>query len=348
MKILQIMAGARHGGAETAFVDMCIAMKEAGIEQEIATRSNDSRVPRLHQAGLKVHQLPFGGSIDIYTKWKLKKIIGDFRPQIVQSWMSRASSKMMKSDGSFLNVSRLGGYYGLKYFKNTDYFISITPDIKDYLIKSGIRPDKIRHINNFAETEKVLTPLRRADLNTPEHAVVILALSRLHDAKALDVLIKSVVDLPDIHVWLAGEGPLRGELEKLACDLGIAERIHFLGWRNDRAALLQACDICVFPSRYEPFGTVFVQAWGNKTPVICSLSDGPRQFVRHGEDGLLFPVDDVAALTAEIKKLINDKDLRNDLINRGYERYRAEFTKENTVKAYLDFYRDILRESEIR
>lgn len=342
------MAGARHGGAETAFVDMCIAIKEAGVEQEIATRSNDIRVKRLQEAGLKVHCLPFGGSIDFYTGWKLKNIIRHFRPQIVQSWMSRASSKMVKSDGSFLNVSRLGGYYNLKYFRNTDYFVTITPDIRGYLMKSGIATDKIRHINNFAETESAAQPVSRASLQTPENAVVLLALSRLHEAKALDVLIKAVADLPDVHVWLAGEGPLRAELEQLARDLGIADRIHFLGWRNDRAALLQACDICVFPSRYEPFGTVFVQAWGSKTPVICSLSDGPRQFVRDGEDGLLFPIDDVAALKTAIEKLVGNESLRDTLIENGFARYQNEFTKEKSVQAYLRYYEDILRESEIR
>lgn len=350
-KILQVMAGAKHGGAETAFVDMCLALHEAGVKQEIATRANDNRVGRLRAAGLKVHCLPFGGAIDLYTTWKLKKIIADFQPRIVQSWMARASWKLPKSDGNHLNVSRLGGYYDLKYFRNTDYFETITPDIRDYLIKNGIAADRVRHINNFAETETVATQVRRSDLQTPEDAIVLLALSRLHDAKALDILIRAVAGLTpqneNVHVWLAGEGPKRSELEQLAQDLNIAGRIHFLGWRNDRAALLQACDICVFPSRYEPFGTVFVQAWANKVPVICSLSDGPRQFVSDMDDGLLFPIDDVDALKSAIQKLVADAGLRQSLVERGFARYQAEFTKEKTVAAYLSFYKEILRREEI-
>lgn len=347
-RILQMMAGAAHGGAETAFVDMCIAMKDVGIEQEIVTRGNSpDRVKRLKNAGLTVHCLPFGGKVDFYTPWQIKKIIKNFKPQIVQSWMSRAASKMVKSDKTFLNVSRLGNEYKLKYFAHTDCFVAITPSIREYLIHEGVAPDKIRHINNFAETEIVEHKINRAELNTPEDAVVLLSLARLHEAKALDVLIRAVVDLPQVHAWLAGEGPLRGELEQLAKNLGIAERIHFLGWRNDRAALLEASDICVFPSRFEPFGTVFVQAWANRTPLISSTADGPRQFVRDGEDGLIFPIDDVAALKKAIEKLIADSSLRERLVDNGYVRYQNEFTKEKTVQAYLDFYDEIMRREDI-
>ena len=64
MRIMQVMAGAEHGGAETAFVDMCLALKEAGAVQHIVTRANDLRVPQLRAAGLQVDCLPFGGAID--------------------------------------------------------------------------------------------------------------------------------------------------------------------------------------------------------------------------------------------------------------------------------------------
>ena len=79
MKILQVMAGNDHGGAETAFVDMCIAMHEAGMEIEVATRANPVRVPALEAAGIKVHTLPFGGPIDVFTGWKLGRIIKQIR-----------------------------------------------------------------------------------------------------------------------------------------------------------------------------------------------------------------------------------------------------------------------------
>ena len=346
------MAGGEHGGAETAFVDMCIAMRDAGIDIEVATRANDVRVPRLKEAGLMVHTLPFGGPIDIFTPWKLGRIIRDFKPLIVQTWMSRAAQKTpnwmaTKTPQRYLVVSRVGGYYKVRHFKNSDYFNTITPDLKRLLVDGGIAENKVRFINNFAETEPVAASVQKPDMDTPPDAPVLLSLGRLHDNKAHDILIRALAELPGVYAWIAGEGPARDELQKLAADLNVADRTKFLGWRTDRAALLHACDICVFISRVEAFGTVFVQAWAEKTPVIVSDSDGPRQFCRDGEDSLMVPKNNVQALKDAVQRLLSDRALREKLTENGYARYRNEFTKEKTVAAYIDFFIEILKRENI-
>lgn len=348
MRILQVMAGAPHGGAETAFVDMCIALSEAGEDIEVVTRKNPVRVPRLEKAGIKVHTLPFGGKLDFLTPLRMRKIIRKFRPQIVQTWMSRASQKTPSSKSvsgapPYLVVSRLGGYYKITHFKNTDYFTTITPDIARFLQDNGVPAEKVRHINNFAETEDVVKPVDRADYGTPAGAPLLLALGRLHESKAFDTLMKALQQTKGTYLWIAGEGPDREKLEDLCRTLGLEKRVMFLGWRDDRAALFQAADICIFPSRYEPFGTVFVQAWAQKTPLITTDADGPRQFVKNEEDGLVVPIDDVVAMTAAINRMVTDRGLQEELVQNGYRRYLNEFTKEKTVGAYLDYYQDILK-----
>lgn len=347
LRILEVLAGADHGGAETAFVDTAIALQESGQILEIATRPHDMRVPALKKAGMVVHELPFGGPLDFYTLLALRKISQRFLPNIVQSWMSRAAQKMPRWNENmgiprYLNVARLGGYYKLKYFKNADYFTTITPDIRRYLMDCGVPGEKVRHINNFAETEPVARAINRSDCGVPKDALLLLGLGRLHSAKAFDTLIRAVAALPGAYLWIAGEGPERSALERLIRDLDVADRIRLLGWRSDRAALLKACDICCFTSRYEPFGTVFVQAWAQKTPLIVSDADGPRQFVRHEEDGLIVPKDDETALRAAILRLSADKGLQAKLTQAGYQRYKSEFMKEKTIEAYLEWFHEIL------
>jgi glycosyltransferase involved in cell wall biosynthesis len=340
------MAGAEHGGAETAFVDTCVALHEAGETVEVVTRANDVRLPRLVDAGIAVHTLPFGGALDVFTPLRLSAIIKKFQPDIVQTWMARACAKTPrwhKGAGvpRYAVVARLGGYYKLKYFKTADYFMTVTPDVKRYLVEQGVPENRIRAVNNFAETESVIEPIRRADFGTPENAPLLLGLGRLHESKAFDTLIRAVAKLPGVYLWIAGEGPLRAELEKLIAGLELAGRVKLLGWRSDRAALFQACDICTFSSRHEPFGTVFVQAWAQRTPLITTNSDGPRQFVRHEEDGLIVPVDDEASLVAAIERLIGDAALRARLVENGFARYQGEFTRERTMREYLAFYHAI-------
>lgn len=347
LRILQIMAGAAHGGAEAAYIDMCLALKAAGQDVVAVTRPHKIREDVLRQAGITVHLLPFGGAVDIYTRFKIRRIIKAFKPDIVQTWMSRAAQKTprwtKRMDVPYYPVlARLGGYYKLAHFKETDFFVGNTPDIKRFLIEEGVAPDRAAHINNFAEIEIADAPASRVAENTPEDAKLIVALGRLHKAKAFDVLMRAVTNHPGVHVWIGGEGKLREALEALRAELGLEDRVHFLGWREDRAALLQAADICVVPSRFEPFGNVFVQAWSQKTPLITTASEGPRQYVRDGEDALVVPVDDVDALSAAIGRALGDPALCAKMVENGYKRFLREFTKEQSVGQYMALYRTMM------
>lgn len=342
MRVLQVMAGAAQGGAETAFEDICLALHEDGIDLRVVMKGNNTgRAARLRAAGINVTLLPFGGAVDVYTSWRLKKIIRDYKPQIVQTWMSRAAMKAPRVPG-VVNIARLGGYYNLKYFKTMDYFVANTPDIQSYLLREGVAPGLVAHINNFAPEEKAAQPVSKMELHTPETAKVAVALARYHPVKALDILIRAAAPIDNLHIWLAGQGDEEQNLRQLAADLNVADRIHFLGWRNDRAALLKASDICVVPSRSEPFGNVMVQAWAQRVPLICSNSQGPAQYARPGQDCLMFPIDDVPELEKSLRAVLDDKELATRLTDNGYARYLNEFSKEKTVAAYTDFYRAVL------
>lgn len=346
MRVLQVMAGAEKGGAETAFVDMCVALAARGVTQHVVTRANDTRVARLRAAGIDVTTLPFGGRVDIFTPLMMRRIIKKFAPDIVQTWMSRAADKTPGWSGKtakrYYKICRLGGYYKLKYFRGADHFVTITPDIKKYLIDNGIAEKNGTHINNFAEVDAPKIMYDRADYDVPEEACLIVTLGRLHTSKAFDTLIRAVSHVPDVYVWIGGDGPEHDALQTLVRELGLSDRVRFLGWVDDRAALLEAGDICVFPSRYEPFGTVFVQAWASKIPLITSDADGPRQFVHDGIDGLMFAVDDVDALAAQIVKLKSNRLLQEQLIVAGYDRYKSEFTVDQTVDAYMALYQKVI------
>lgn len=348
MKILQVMAGGKFGGAETAFVDICIALHEAGEHVEVVTRANDLRVSKLKDAGIPVHILPFGGTVDVYSRWKMLKIIKAFEPDIVQSWMSRSTMKIPRWRSSmgikpYAVVARMGGYYKMKYYKSADYFVGNTPDIARYLIEQGVDEKNVRHINNYADVESVDVPVSRDDLGVPEDATLLVALGRLHPVKAFDVLIEAVSALDGVYLAIAGEGDERDALEAQARTLGCDERIKLLGWRDDRAALFEAADICVMPSRFEPFGNVFIQAWAQRIPLVITASEGPRQFVRDGEGALMVAVDDVDALRHAITRVRDDKKLAEAIVERGFSRYSEEFTKEQCVAAYLTFYHEILQ-----
>jgi glycosyltransferase involved in cell wall biosynthesis len=187
-------------------------------------------------------------------------------------------------------------------------------------------------------------PTPRASLATPEDAPLILALARLHWKKGLDTLIDALKDVPGAYVWIAGSGPLEAELRTQAERLGLAERVRFLGWRDDRFALLAACDVVAFPSRYEPFGTVVVEAWAAGKPLVTADAAGPAATVAHEENALLVPKDDAPALAAALRRVIEDADLAAQLVENGRRVYETEFTKTAFVRAALSLYDRIMRQ----
>ena len=340
MKVMQVMAGAKYGGAEAFFTRLTIALQRAGLEQRVVIREDKERAELLHAGGVKPTQLAFGGVLDFATRWGLRRAIKEFQPDVVLSWMNRATAMMPK--GKFVHVGRLGGYYNIKYYRKCDHLIANTQDIADYLKSNGWADDKVHYLPNFVGAQRV-PPLNRRTLYTPDTAPLVLALGRLHENKAFDVLLEAIARVPNVYLWLAGEGPLRKQLEDQAERLGIKPRVRFLGWRNDTEALFATADIFVCPSRHEPLGNVVIEAWAQDVPVIAADSLGPGTLVRHGETGILVPVDDAPALGRSIKHLAENPTLRERLAETGRAEYERNHTEQAVVDQYLAFFEKIRR-----
>ncbi len=341
LRVMQVMAGAREGGAETFFVSLVLALQRAGLDQLVVIRRNLARAMALRQGGVEPVELPFGRWFDLHTVPGLRRQARIYRPQVVMTWLNRASGAFPRGD--FLRLARLGGFYDLKYYRRCDHLIGITPGLVEHVVSQGWPRARAHYLPNFAAVGAA-SPVARERLDTPAQAPLLLALGRLHQAKAFDVLLQALTLETRPYLWLAGDGPLRAELDALARKLGVAERVRFLGWRDDRDALFGAADICVFPSRYEPHGTVTMEAWGQRTPLVAAAAAGPAAYVRDGEDGLLVPVDDAPALAAAIGRVIDEPALAAQLVEGGWRRHQDEFTEAACVARYLQLFQRLLAE----
>ncbi len=331
------------GGGDRFFEKLAIAFGEAGVPQALVIEPNPARQRLLAAAPeTLVRPMRFGGIFEPWGRMRLQRLVRAFQPDVVLTWMSRASRRM--PEGSFVKVARLGDYYPLKHYTKCDHLVANTPDILDYLKRGGWPEERVHLIGNFCdppdpatETGQVRSEVRR-ETGLPEDAPVLLALGRLHPKKAHDILFRAMVSVPETYLLLAGEGPIHSELEKLANELGIASRVRFLGWRRDADRLFAAADLCVMPSRFEPLGNVVLEAWAHRTPLIAARATGPEWLVRHEKDGLLFPIDDVDALAAGLKRLLAEPELRESLVANGYQRFERDFSREAVVNQYLQFF----------
>lgn len=334
-KLMQIMAGAKHGGAEAFFTRLAPALARAGVEQEIVIRRNPDRAAALRAAGLSPLEFRLGGSFDFASAHQLKRAARRFEPDIVLTWMNRATA--FAPTGPHVSAARLGGYYKVENYRQCDHLIGNTQDICNYLMNAGWPKTRIHHIANFVDSTPS-PPVDRAMFDTPEDAPLLLAMGRLHVNKGFDTLVEAMRDVPAAYLWIAGEGPLRERLERRAAQCGVTERIRFLGWRDDGPALLAAADAFVCSSRHEPLGNVVIEAWAHDCPVIAVESEGPGALIEHGRTGLLTPIDDSGALARAISRTISEPDLRRDLSGAGKNAFRADFTEDAVVARYLEFF----------
>lgn len=336
LRVMHVLVGEAWGGAERFFVKLAGALHARGLNQKVVIKRDDKRAGELRAVGVEPLQFNFSkGPGDIFARMGLNRAIKSYRPHVITVWMNRAARRVPKGD--YTVVGRLGGYYKLRHYRNCDWLIGNTPDLVDYIKREGWPPDRVAMISNFGELE-AMPPVDRAMLETPDNAFVALAMGRFHPSKGFDTLIDAVAEAPHVHLWLAGDGDLDQALRRQVAARGVADRVRFLGWRDDQAALLAACDVCVVPSRHEPLSNVTLEAWSLGVPVIAAASEGPSWLIEDGVTGLLTPVDDAAALTVALKRLGDDLALRDRLAEAGNVKWWADFSKDAICDQYLRFF----------
>ena len=343
MRVLQVMAGAQHGGAELFFERLVMALGRAGVEQRAVIRTAPDRAARLRAAGIATNELRFGGRLDFLTRPALRREVAQFLPDIALTWMSRATQKFPERSAVQVrpvHCARLGGYYPLRHYRHCDHLIGNTMDVVDYIVAQGWPAKRAHYLPNFVDAETV-KPLSREMFSTPMEAPLLLAMGRLHRNKGFDVLLTSLAQLPGVYLWLAGEGPQERALRNQAERLQIADRVRFLGWRDDGPALLAAADMLVCPSRIEPLGNVVIEAWAQGKPVAAARARGPEVLINDGVSGLLADCEDADALAHAIRHILASPVLAADLAAAGRKAYELNFTETAVVAGYQTFFEKV-------
>ncbi|MBP0047198.1 glycosyltransferase [Marinobacterium sp. AK62] len=342
-----MMLSTQNGGAETFFEKLVIALADAGVYQDVVIEPHERREHLFAKhPNIRIHTLRFRGFHELLGRARLHLLLRRQQPDLLMTWMSRAIKRA--PTGYCPIVARLGGYYRVERYRKSDRLIGNTPDIVRYLQKEGIAADKTQCIPNFGEIAPCDTDESQArnevrqQYGIPDSHKVLLALGRLHPAKAHDTLIQAVALTDNTSLLIAGDGPLKSELEQLIVELKLQGRVHLLGWRRDTSYLFKASDICVFPSREEPFGNVVVEAWAQQVPLVTTAAAGPSWLVTPGEDGLLVQVDDVSALAEAINQVCENEALRKRLVRNGLNTFTRLYSREAIATQYIEMFNDVI------
>jgi len=176
-------------------------------------------------------------------------------------------------------------------------------------------------------------------------ALIMGYIGQLIDRKGLDILMEAVSRLPESLDWrlaVIGEGEKRMELEQAARAFGHGNRVIFFGFTKERLAYLKGFDLFVLPSRLEGIPRCLMESMAAGVTVVASKIPGVTDLITSGKNGMLFPVDDVRALTGVLEFLLTDAKKREQLARAGRQHVLKHFSARAMAEKYLALYRELL------
>jgi glycosyltransferase involved in cell wall biosynthesis len=226
-----------------------------------------------------------------------------------------------------------------------DRYVAVSNAIASELTAAGVSPRKINVVYNGINIDRFKRRTDssvRAVLTNGDRRPLVLTLARLHWQKGLRHLVDAASRIPDAVFAVAGDGEDRTHLEDAVNRLGLANRFHLLGHREDIPELLAACDVFVLPSLFEGLPVSVLEAMAAEKPVIATVIGGTDEAVVDGETGLLVPPNDPNALTAAIRRLIESPSLSSRLAAAGRARVQGRFSAASMTTGIEHVYQQLL------
>jgi glycosyltransferase involved in cell wall biosynthesis len=221
---------------------------------------------------------------------------------------------------------------------------AVSNDLRQHLVSEGFQPSQVDVVYNGIDpgpAPSVDDRVRaRARLGVPSEPFVIGTVARLDPVKDLGVVIRAMVSVaPDAAAILVviGDGPERAALERTASVCGVAERVIFLGHREDARELLPACDIYVNSSIFEGVSLTILEAMAAGLPVVATAVGGTPEIVGP-ETGVLVPARDPDSLARAMLSLMRNPPARETMGRAGRQAVESRFTLDRMVDDYVRVY----------
>jgi glycosyltransferase involved in cell wall biosynthesis len=263
-------------------------------------------------------------------------------------WVSRAKNRPKYVVTRRMDYPEPRSWYThLLYNRRVDGVVAISRTIGDLLIHAGVDKEKIRLIHSGIDPAN-FTP-KETRRRAANDATVVGCLAIFEERKGHRYLLEAAAALKTeglaIQYKLAGDGPLRIQLENQVAHLGLADNVRFPGFITNSAEFLAGIDIFAMPSLHEGLGVAALEAMAAGKPVVATRVGGLTESVIDGVTGFSVPPRDSAALAAAIAKLARSPELAHSMGEQGRERVRRHFSLVDMADQNESYYYDLLGSS---
>lgn len=346
----------RIGGAERVALTLIEGFVERGIEVDLVPMRGEGEL--LAALPNQVNVVMLGARRIRNALFPLRRYLRDRKPDAVQAsmWpltilaiiaraMAGSSARLVVSDHN--NLTRQYGSsaaavaflkWSMRFcYPRADARVCVSSAIADELARqAGLNRRLFEVIYNPIPSPPDLEGQDREAATGPRWR--ILSVGSLKRQKNFELLLRAFARLqvkPPARLTILGEGPLRPELERLARELGIADRVSMPGFALDTWPHYQAADLFVLSSDYEGFANVLVEAMAAGLPIVSTdCESGPREVLDNGRHGRLIPVGDVAALATAMRDGLEEPNDPQAQRQRAWQ-FRPEIAVERYLKLLL-------------
>jgi L-malate glycosyltransferase len=367
MKILNLIQCLNLGGMEQSSYLLMQETQGRDINWQVqSVTPAGSGQDILKSLNIPVQDNPYQGKFGYKSHLALRKKINSFSGDIIlvtgptlTGCLSLQNNSCKKVLGiHFCHSQGLGNYLRWKLFyqyfgKDYDAILYHSPFILEEAKKIAPELQHKFHLIEYSTQICSLTTqeekrVAREALQIPQDAFIIGNAGWLITRKRFDVFLKVCGTLKDLNqkifAVIAGDGSLRSELEELAAELGISEKVKFLGWQKDLDPFYRSLDLLLFNSESDAFGRTVMEAMGYGVPAVASVVEGGTDAVLiHQENGYLIQNHDIQRLADYCLKLMHDEQLYEKFRLSSLELVRNRFTTEKYIQNYLSVFHKVLQ-----
>lgn len=338
LRILHSEAATSFGGQEQYIYRMMLAMRERGHHLEAVCQPHAVLTERLREQGFTVHTTLMDGPVNfVKGVATIRGVLRRGRFDVLNTHSRRDTivagcAGRLAGTPLIVRTRHLAKRVGslLSYTIIPHRVTTASDFVRNHLIERGVKPEYVATVYPAVELgTPFLQSTLRQELRLAQNDIVVGCVAVMRPQKGLLDLIDAMAPLirerPNVHLVLVGGGsPMFEQIQAYIAEKNLGKRVHLLGVRRDVPNLLAGFDLFALATRQEASGTVFVEAGAAGLPVVGTNVDGVPEMMQAGISGFLVPLDDQAALTDAIRRLIDDPDLRRQMGQAGLDFCRTQ------------------------
>lgn len=374
MKVLTLISGGDKGGAKTHVLSLLREISKS-VEVLMICFMESEFTKEAIDMGINTLLLTDGNLMKVLSE--IRSIIAREKFDIIHSHGSRGNfmAWLVKRYVNLPLLTTVHSDYKLDYMgrplaglvygtlnklalRNMDYFIGVSDSMAELLIARGIQPDNVYTIYNGIDFDAPSQPLsKEAFLESygikaePDWVLAGIA-ARFDAVKDVSTLIRGFAiaaeKTPKLRLLIAGQGQEEDLLKQLALDLGVSDKVYFLGWVNDTDSFYSAIDINTLTSLSETFPYVLTEGARHGLATVSSRVGGVPKLIDHGVNGFLFESGRPEELAEYLVRLAEDKELRETMAKKLLEKTKRQFSLAATCQTQLDIYESVCRRFKSR